>query len=57
MKVLVAMRDAGHILIDANTIRNYFHGRSSEFGTESVCMRHEAAGVNILSSIGNYSRR
>src|SRR3989339_319188 len=25
MKVLVAMRDAGHILIDANTIRNYFH--------------------------------
>lgn len=25
MKVLVAMRDAGHILLDANTIRNYFH--------------------------------
>lgn len=24
MKVLVAMRDAGYILIDANTIRNYF---------------------------------
>lgn len=24
MKVLVAMRDAGHILIDANLIRNYF---------------------------------
>lgn len=24
MKVLVAMRDAGHILLDANTIRNYF---------------------------------
>src|SRR3990167_4619556 len=25
MKFLVAMRDAGHILLDANTIRNYFH--------------------------------
>ncbi len=25
MKVLVAMRDSGHILLDANTIRNYFH--------------------------------
>lgn len=24
MKVLVAMRDAGHILLDANSIRNYF---------------------------------
>jgi intracellular multiplication protein IcmO len=24
MKVLVAMRDSGHILLDANTIRNYF---------------------------------
>ncbi|OGT52827.1 MAG: phosphoesterase [Gammaproteobacteria bacterium RIFCSPHIGHO2_12_FULL_41_15] len=25
MRVLVAMRDAGYILLDANTIRNYFH--------------------------------
>ncbi len=25
MKVLVAMRDAGNILLDANAIRNYFH--------------------------------
>lgn len=25
MKVLVAMRDAGHLLLDANTVRNYFH--------------------------------
>jgi intracellular multiplication protein IcmO len=25
MPVLVAMRDAGHILLDANVIRNYFH--------------------------------
>ncbi len=25
MKVLVPMRDAGHILLDANVIRNYFH--------------------------------
>lgn len=25
MKVLVAMRDAGYILLDANSIRNYFH--------------------------------
>ncbi len=25
MKILVAMRDAGNILLDANTIRNYFH--------------------------------
>lgn len=25
MKILVVMRDAGHILLDANTIRGYFH--------------------------------
>lgn len=25
MKILVAMRDARHILLDANIIRNYFH--------------------------------
>lgn len=25
MKLLVAMRDAGNVLLDANTIRNYFH--------------------------------
>ncbi len=25
MKILVAMRDVGHILLDANTIRDYFH--------------------------------
>jgi len=25
MRVLTAMRDAGHILLDANTVRNYFH--------------------------------
>jgi intracellular multiplication protein IcmO len=25
MRVLVAMRDAGHLLLDANSIRNYFH--------------------------------
>lgn len=25
MKILVAMRDARHILLDANTIHNYFH--------------------------------
>lgn len=25
MKILVYMRDQGHILLDANTIRNYFH--------------------------------
>ena len=25
MKLLAPMRDAGHILLDANTVRNYFH--------------------------------
>ena len=28
MKVLVSMRDEGDILLDANTIRNYFQLRS-----------------------------
>lgn len=34
MKVLVAMRDAGHLLLDANTIRNYFHLPK----LESICL-------------------
>lgn len=34
MKVLVAMRDAGYILLDANTIRNYFHLPK----LESICL-------------------
>ena len=62
MKVLVAMRDAGHILLDANTIRNYFHLPRLETlvldklfvrdGQESVNI--EGLPTSILEPINNY---
>lgn len=62
MKVLVAMRDAGHILLDANTIRNYFHLPKLEAmvldktflreGQESVSM--EGLPPTIIEPIVNY---
>jgi len=62
MKVLVAMRDAGHILLDANTIRNYFHLEKLESlvldkifvrdGQESINL--ENLPPNILEPITNY---
>lgn len=39
LKVLVAMRDAGHILLDANTIRNYFSLERLEAMADDVFMR------------------
>ncbi|MCP8352370.1 TraM recognition domain-containing protein [Candidatus Synchoanobacter obligatus] len=39
LKVLVAMRDAGHILLDANTIRNYFSLERLEAMADNVFMR------------------
>ncbi len=62
MKVLVAMRDAGHILLDANSIRNYFHLPKLESivldklfprdGMESISL--ENFPPTVLEPITNY---
>lgn len=62
MKVLVAMRDAGHILLDANSVRNYFHLPKLESivldklfprdGMESISLEHFPPAV--LEPITNY---
>src|SRR3990167_3926607 len=62
MKILVAMRDAGHILLDANTIRNYFHLPKLEVivldklfprdGMESVSLENFPS--TVLEPITNY---
>lgn len=39
LKILVAMRDAGHILLDANTIRNYFSLERLESMSDDVFPR------------------
>lgn len=62
MKVLVAMRDAGNILLDANTIRNYFHLTKLETivldkafprdGMESVSL--ENFPPEVLEPLANY---
>lgn len=62
MKVLVAMRDGGHILLDANTIRNYFHLPKLEtIVIDKVFPRDKEEAVsleglpdNILEPIVNY---
>ena len=62
MKVLVAMRDAGHVLLDANTIRNYFLLPKLESividklfirdGQESISL--EGLPESLLEPIKNY---
>jgi intracellular multiplication protein IcmO len=62
MKILVAMRDAGYILLDANTIRNYFQLERLEAmvidkvfvrdGQEPVSL--EGLSPTILEPITNY---
>lgn len=62
MKVLVAMRDAGHLLLDANSIRNYFHLPKLESmvldkvfprdGMESVSL--EDMPPTVLEPLTNY---
>jgi intracellular multiplication protein IcmO len=62
MKILVAMRDSGRILLDANTIRNYFHLPKLEAmvvdklflrdGEESVSL--ENMPPTVLEPISNY---
>lgn len=48
MKVLVAMRDGGHILLDANTIRNYFHlDRIEAMVLDKVFIRDDKDPINI----------
>ena len=62
MRLLVPMRDAGYILLDANTIRNYFHLEKLETividkifpreGQESVKL--DFLPSNVLEPINNY---
>lgn len=48
MKVLVAMRDAGHILLDANVIRNYFHlPRLEAIIIDKVFIRDGQDSINL----------
>lgn len=62
MKVLVAMRDAGYILLDANTIRNYFQlDRLEAMVIDKVFIRDgqepislEGVSPTILEPITNY---
>jgi intracellular multiplication protein IcmO len=62
LKVLVAMRDAGHILLDANTIRNYFGlDRVEAMVTDKAFIRDDQDPISIegfpdvvLEPIKNY---
>ena len=62
MKVLVPMRDSGHILLDANSIRNYFHlPRLEAMVIDKLFIRDGQEPVNlgnfppsILEPITNY---
>lgn len=48
MKVLVAMRDSGHILLDANTVRNYFHlPRLEAIVVDKVFIRDGQESINL----------
>ena len=48
MKVLVYMRDAGHILLDANTIRNYFDlTRLESIVIDKVFIRDGQEPINL----------
>lgn len=62
MKVLVAMRDGGHLLLDANTIRNYFTlERLEPMVMDKVLIRDNAEPISleylpdvVLEPINNY---
>ncbi len=48
MKLLVAMRDAGHVLLDANSIRNYFHlPRLEAIVVDKLFLRDNADPVSL----------
>ena len=48
MKILVAMRDAGHILLDANSVRNYFAlSRLEAMVLDKVFIRDGQDPINI----------
>jgi intracellular multiplication protein IcmO len=54
MKVLVAMRDANHILLDANSIRNYFElDRLEAMAVDKVFIRddQEPVGMDFLPDL------
>src|SRR3990167_1795910 len=62
MRILVAMRDAGHILLDANTVRNYFHLPKLEaMVVDKLFIRDGAEAISlenfpetVLEPISNY---
>ena len=62
MRILTAMRDAGHILLDAHTVRNYFHlNRLETLVLDKLFVRDGADPVdvsslpsNIIEPIENY---
>ncbi|HBS51873.1 MAG TPA: phosphoesterase, partial [Coxiellaceae bacterium] len=62
MKVLVVMRDAGHILLDANTIRNYFQlERLEAMVMDKIFIRDKQDAISlegvptvVLEPITNY---
>jgi intracellular multiplication protein IcmO len=62
MKILVAMRDSGYILLDANTVRNYFHlARLEAMVLDNTFIRDGQESIdisflpdNIVEPIKNY---
>lgn len=62
MKILVAMRDAGNILLDANTVRNYFHFPKLEtMVVDKIFVREGQEAINleglppsVMEGITNY---
>lgn len=62
MKILVYMRDQGHILLDANTVRNYFHlDRLEAMAIDKQFIRDDQEPVSldnvpdvVLEPIKNY---
>ena len=49
MRVLVAMRDAGNLLLDANTIRNYFGLDRIEAMVVDMFIRDGQYSINIAN--------
>ncbi len=54
MRILTAMRDAGHILLDANVVRNYFHlNRLETLVLDKLFIRDGDDPVNISNLPAN----
>ncbi len=54
MRILTAMRDAGHILLDANVVRNYFHlNRLETLVLDKLFIRDGDDPVNVANLPAN----